>query len=161
MKRKSTTDDFIRKAIKIHGDKYDYTESIYFGSDKKISIICKNHGKFSQKANGHLNGKGCSKCGRIKANKSESLTQEKFLQKSIKIHSYKYDYSKVNYTKNNEKVEIICKNHGPFYQKPNDHTTGQIRGLLCVKCNSGIGCFNEDISLIDKVKKYLEHYNVV
>jgi YesN/AraC family two-component response regulator len=59
----------------------------------------------------------------------------------------------------------ICGKSSKEYKRrlhvDHNHTTGQFRGLLCVKCNSGIGCFNEDISLIDKVKKYLKHYSRV
>ena len=39
-----------------------------------------------------------------------------------------------------------------------NHATGQIRGLLCVKCNVGIGSFCEDITLLKKAKDYLVHH---
>lgn len=35
------------------------------------------------------------------------------------------------------------------------HTTGKIRGLLCSKCNTGIGMFNDSIELLSKVIEYL------
>lgn len=37
-----------------------------------------------------------------------------------------------------------------------DHTTGKFRGWLCSKHNRGIGCFNDDISLLRKAVEYLE-----
>jgi len=64
--RKLTTEEFIEKAKKIHGNKYDYSKSIFINTRTKLEIICPIHGIFYQKANGHLNGKGCSKCNSSK-----------------------------------------------------------------------------------------------
>jgi 5-methylcytosine-specific restriction endonuclease McrA len=37
-----------------------------------------------------------------------------------------------------------------------DHKTGKVRGLLCRKCNLGIGMFGEDVENINKAIRYLE-----
>lgn len=57
-----TTEEFIKKAKEIHGDKYNYSKSEYKGTKIPILIICSIHGEFYQKPNDHLNGKGCKKC---------------------------------------------------------------------------------------------------
>lgn len=36
-----------------------------------------------------------------------------------------------------------------------DHKTGLIRGLLCGRCNTAIGLLQEDPSLLDAAKKYI------
>lgn len=53
-----------------------------------------------------------------------------FIEKALLKHGDKYDYSKVNYTKWNNKIIIICKLHGEFEQIPNNHLNGQ----GCIKC---------------------------
>jgi len=48
-----------------------------------------------------------------------------FIEKSINIHSNKYDYSLVEYYNSRLKVKIICPEHGIFEQEPASHTRGQ------------------------------------
>ena len=121
-------ENFIKRANKIHGDRYDYSKVEYANANKKVCIICPEHGDFWQTPSAHLNGKqGCPKCyGNIKS------TTEEFIKKSRLIHGDKYDYSKVEYNGNKTKVCIICPEHGEFWQRPNSHLNG--RG--CSKCNS-------------------------
>lgn len=37
-----------------------------------------------------------------------------------------------------------------------NHTTGEVRKLLCGRCNAAVGFVNEDLSILDKMRKYLE-----
>jgi len=119
-----TTKEFIKRSVKIHGNKYNYSKVEYIGIYEKIIIICKEHGKFEQIPNVHLKGCGCPKCSRNR------ITTEDFIEKSIKIHGEKYNYSKVEYINNREKIKIICKKHGEFMQTPNVH----LKGGGCPKC---------------------------
>lgn len=137
MGRLLTTEEFIEKARKVHGDKYDYSITVYKGRREKIDIICPIHGKFTQNAGKHLNGAGCEKCGYIKTGISQRDNKETFIAKAKSIHGEKYDYSKVQYTKSNEKVCLIChektedgREHGEFYIRPNNLITG----YGCPKC---------------------------
>ena len=40
MGRRLTTKEFIEKAKKKHGDKYDYSKVVYKSSREKVTIIC-------------------------------------------------------------------------------------------------------------------------
>jgi hypothetical protein len=125
-----TKKEFIKKAREVHGDKYDYSKVNYVNSQTKVCIICPEHGEFWQIPNSHLRSRGCNKCGNEKISESISSSKEEFIKKARKVHSDKYDYSKVKYVGAHAKVCIICPEHGEFWQKPSDHTNGH----GCPKC---------------------------
>lgn len=83
---RSNTKDFIEKAKKIHGDKYDYSKVEYEHNARKVSIICPIHGVFRQSPNNHLQGNGCPKC--TISNIEESLMRE------LDILNVEYVYQK-------------------------------------------------------------------
>lgn len=124
---KLTLKQFIKRADLIHHNKYDYSKSIYNGVFNKLIIICSKHGEFEQFAGAHLRGKGCKKCSKTCFN-----TTEEFINYATSIHKDKYDYSRVIYkTFSNDKIEIICKKHGSFWQLPISHVRGNGG---CIKC---------------------------
>lgn len=122
-----TTEEFIIRANKIQGNKYDYSKVEYVDYNTKVCIICPEHGEFYQTPNKHLLGQGCPKCGNTK-----KLSLTEFIERSRKIHGNKYDYSKARYVNNGTKVCIICPIHGEFWQTPHNHLIG--RG--CNKCKN-------------------------
>lgn len=126
--KRNTTEEFIEKAKKVHGNKYDYSKVEYIDKLTPVIIICPKHGEFTQTPDTHLNGSGCQKCGMEKSKKtavSQKLTTEKFIEKARKIHGNKYDYSKVEYVNSHTPVKIICKIHGEFEQSPTNHLCGK------------------------------------
>lgn len=61
--KKLTKEEFILKAKKVHGDKYDYSYSVYINSRTNILIRCLRCGRvFSQNPQTHLQGCGCRYC---------------------------------------------------------------------------------------------------
>jgi len=131
---KKDTDDFILKSKQKHGDKYDYSKSIYKNAHSKLIIICPIHGEFQTTGRNHYyKGYGCKKCGYSKPHNKHNL--ESFLNKCKTIHGNKYDYSKVDYISVNKKIKIICKKHGDFYQMAGIH----LKGHGCKKCAESIG----------------------
>ena len=125
--------DWLNDFISIHGNRYDYSKVEYIRSSMRVIIICKEHGEFLQTPNTHLRGTGCKKCavslvGILNRNNN-------WLSDFISIHGDRYEYKKVKYTKNNEKVIITCKKHGDFKQSPNTH----LRGRGCPNCNTSKG----------------------
>lgn len=75
---KRTKNEFIEKAILVHGNKYDYSLVDYIKGNNNVTIVCKKHGEFLQSSSEHLKGKGCPKCS---MSKGEALIK-KFLEQN-------------------------------------------------------------------------------
>lgn len=121
------TDKFIKKALFVHGDTYDYSLVEYTKSNKKVKIICLHHGVFEQRAGGHIQGKGCPIC-----NKPIQKTTDSFIAEAKLVHGDKYDYSKVVYKNIDTPIIIVCPNHGSFVQSPYGH----LKGNQCSQCSN-------------------------
>lgn len=120
MSKRKTKEDFIREARLIHGDKYDYSKVQYVNNREKVCIVCPEHGEFYQSPTKHLSGQGCPFCSSTKKGDAD-----RFIAEAKKIHGNRYDYSKVVYVNNREKVCIICPEHGEFWQDPHNHLKGK------------------------------------
>lgn len=106
-----TTEEFIKKAKLVHGDrdKYDYSRVLYKTNSDEIIVGCKTHGYFKTTPDIHLRGCNCPKCvGLYK-------TTTEYISEAISVHGNKYDYSKVNYINADDKICITCPDHGDFW----------------------------------------------
>ena len=116
-----TTFKFIEDARAVHGDTYDYSLVTYVNNKTKVEVICETHESFWQRPKDHLKGKACPRC----ASTGVKKTTPQFIKNAKGIHGDTYAYSLVNYRTSYSKVEIICKEHGSFWQRPNNHLNGQ------------------------------------
>jgi len=136
---RKTTETFIKEATFKHNEKYDYSLVDYINSKVKVKIICYKHGVFEQTPDTHLCGSGCPICsGNVILNVNE------FKIKANSKHTNKYDYSLVNYINGRGKVKIICKLHGEFEQRAENH----VRGDGCPSCSG-----NKKLTVNDFIKK--------
>jgi len=129
--KKITTEEFIKKAKEIHNNKYKYSETNYINAKTKVKITCVKHGNFEQIPDNHITKEyGCPLC----ANERKKNTIEYFIEKSIKIHGEKYNYSLVKYINNYTKVTIKCNMcHNIFEQTPNTHVDTKSGCPFCAK----------------------------
>ena len=130
--------DFIKKSKRVHGDKYDYSKSVYKGANEKIEVICPIHGSFWIRASAHYSqNQGCSKCG-IESNiAKQTLSFGEVIDKCIDIYDnkYKYIYSKGSYINTKSELEIICPEHGIFKISAYRH----LHGAGCPQCQESFG----------------------
>lgn len=113
------------KLNKIHNNKYDYSETIYINKENNIVYKCNIHGHVTQNAGEHTRGHGCRLCGiEFRRNQTRLKYEKTLISDFKKTHGEKYTYENVEYTNGTTKVDITCKQHGSFLQKPDDHKSG-------------------------------------
>lgn len=146
------TNLFIQKAKSIHGDRYDYSKTIYTNALSKVAIICSLHGEFEQRAVSHLRGHGCNLCRHEYIKNKSRDTLEQFLAKAKQTHGDKFNYDKVNYVNSVTNVIITCPIHGDFEQRPAFH----VKGNGCQLCYGNKRYTNEEF--IEKCKLIHKDY---
>jgi len=149
-KLRHSCERFLEDAKKAHGDRYDYSQVEYINALSNVTIICPIHGTFSQKPANHIRDVGCPKCGDKSTADKRRRTTEDFIKESREVHGEKYDYSRVEYKSSHEKIEIVCEEHGSFWQSPVNHVRGNKAG--CPGCA---------VSGFDQTKPGLLYYLVV
>lgn len=108
-------EEFIERANKIHGFKYFYDKANYVNYSTKVTVTCPIHDDFEQFPSSHLKGYGCPKCN------GKHLEVDELKNKLNDIHQGKYDYPMVEIPKSSDKIPIICKKHGLFFQTLSKH----------------------------------------
>ena len=84
---------FLKECAKIHNNKYDYSLTIYTKSKEDIIVNCNKHGDFKQKAEMHLQGQGCPKCGNPTSRKEAEINN---YIKSLGIETIENDRNILN-----------------------------------------------------------------
>lgn len=128
------TTEFVAKARKIHGRKYDYSRVRYVNVDTPVEVICRKHGSFFPSPWNHSKREpptGCPKCGDHRGStKVRERHKNAFVARAIAVHGKAYDYSKTVYKDARSKLTIVCRKHGPFQQEAFSH----LRGIGCPRC---------------------------
>lgn len=125
------TEQFIERAKQKHGQKFDYSETIFNSWKEKLKIKCPIHGEFYQYPYSHLHY-DCKKCGALECGKKQAFTTDEFIKIAKNIHGKKFDYSKVIYKQSGQRVIITCLIHGDFECFPLNHIGNKKAG--CPKC---------------------------
>lgn len=131
------------KAEKIHGDKYDYSNSVYNGKNNNVTIFCNTcSALFITNPDNHLQGKGCPSCGLQKVrDKNQEIVKDR--AKTIEAdviskHNSRINCDKLDYKGSKVKSLFGCnvnEEHGYWLATPNDI----LRGFGCPICNASKG----------------------
>ena len=107
-------------------------------------------------------GNECKGCQSIRKAKSYLENQpkhrESWLQKNYKISVQEYE----DQFRAQTGICAICKRtdlSGRRLAVDHDHETGRLRGLICLKCNRGLGCFDDNKEFLANAVTYLKEAN--
>lgn len=123
-----------------------YTLGVDSTLHKYCKVKCRNahHNKHSGKIYRNSD-KGKASMRRWRLFKEFNLTEQ----------DYDSMFAKQNYSC------AICKTKEPTgynWHVDHCHTTNKVRGILCSKCNQGLGLFNDDGNILMSAKEYLESF---
>jgi len=116
--KKLTQDEFIKKAIKKHKNRYSYSEVNYINNHKKVKINCHIHGSFYQTPHNHLKGHGCRKCSYLKNSKISSDKENLWLDEvGIKIRQKVFIINGKTYIVDgfDPETNTVYEFHGDFW----------------------------------------------
>lgn len=122
-KRKTKTlAEFINDCELRFGDKFDFSKTVYTSNMADVIITCKEHGDFITTPKKFLLSEfGCEKCSRG----ARRVISKVWLERFKNVHGDLYDYSRSSFGRADDKIEIVCKEHGSFYQTPHNHANGE------------------------------------
>lgn len=153
MKRK-TVEEFKQQMLDINPN--IEISGVYINNKTPINCKCKICEHQWEARPDNLMHWGCPKCRLKKIGDKNRKSWEQVIQDFIKVHGNRYDYSKVKYTRSDEKICIICKEHGEFWQIPDNH----LQGHGCPKCNSSKGELLIEQFLKENNIKYIQQYQI-
>lgn len=124
-----TPTEYFLHQIKNHPNfnKLDFSKVEFTRRFDYTTVKCKvdGHGDFNIQFSNLYGGRGCPKCGRISTGMANRSNIDEFTERANTVHQGLYDYSLAEYSTNNEKINILCKEHGTFAQIPQKHLDGQ------------------------------------
>ena len=128
--KRLSNEDWILKAKKVHGNKFDYSKTNYVNSTTRVTIICPDHGEQIMFPHTHIEGYGCSECAKISVGDKNMFTQQEFLERVKHIPNLSFE--KTQYTGKRKSVIATCNIHGDY------ETTAEVllKGHGCKKCAS-------------------------
>ena len=169
-------EEFIKKAIKIHGDRYNYDNINYIDSRTKLEIMCYEHGIFNQLSNNHLQNHGCPLCDKSKGEiKIENLLKENYINYKTQYtfddlkdkRLLKFDFGILDKRKDLKcLIEFNGKQHYTkddfMHKTENDFNDSQHRDQLkinyCNENNIPLYIIRYDENITERLQKIINKY---
>lgn len=143
-KRTRTEEEIFAEATAVHNGRYTYKRLSREGVPT-LTVVCKEHGEFSQNMQSHLAGQGCRLCYNDSVSARKTMSLDEFIQKAREIHGDRYTYTELPRVRGERmRLSINCKFHGKFEQLANDH----LGGHGCPSCSLRVSQPNIEIKAL-------------
>lgn len=158
--RISNTEDFIKKAKKVHGNKYDYSLVRYKTGKDKVIIICPTHGEFLQTPFAHSSPSMKQGCPYCNISKGEDEIEKYLIKNNIEYINQHVFVDCIN-PKTSKKLpfdfylpkhNILIEYQGEQHYKKTGHFERNAGGFEGVQYRDNIKkkyCQNKEIKFIE------------
>ena len=116
--------EFEGKARNTHGDKYQYTKTVYAGAAKNVVVTCPLHGDFVLNAANHLRGQGCPYCA------GSATCDNDYKRRVDEVHEGRISVGPVSDMRH--KIDVHCNKCGRDWRT---WPKGLLEGYGCPICN--------------------------
>lgn len=147
--KSSTKSAFLKKAILVHGMKYDYSNVDYINNHTKVRIICPKHGEFLQTPNSHLSGKGCPKCQESHLEKDvRMLLEEKHIEYESSKHFSWLGQQHLDYYLPSYNLAIECQGEQHFIPSNKFNKKHSLDDIIKYDKAKFESCCNNNVKLV-------------
>ena len=160
-KRALTTEQWVKKARKVHGKKYDYSKTKYVNATTKVIVTCPDHGDFEINPSNHIQPtlkRGCKRCSGGRTfnydNSRKRLSQAEFLKRVSEVAPPNLDFSKSIYKGQKKTVTVVCKLHGEFESWPHNLFSGQ----NCSDCAAFLSGKKRRVNAKEIEERIIQHF---
>jgi hypothetical protein len=161
VKEKDRIRNKFRKEYLKERDKKRYLENKEQLKEYKKQYYLENKDNISEQAKKHyIENKECIKkrVKKYRLNNPDKLKDAALKRKfGITLDEYNVLLSKQKHRCAICKSFDVGRKDAKYFHVDHDHRTGKVRGLLCSKCNTALGLFNENVTLLKKAIKYLDN----
>lgn len=131
-----------------------------------ITTYCRDYGAaITSSVRGGRRSCRCEKC-KIKHRKESAARRQRETHR-LRSMGVDVDTCRILLAAQDNKCAICGRELTPWESGPDgrsgknthvdhDHKTGKIRGVLCINCNMGLGCFKDDTKLLRRAFEYLD-----
>ena len=128
-----------------------------YNYDKNLQWKCAEGHTWPATAKSVRSGRWCKICQNKLGGEKQRLQSDEFLSRALATHDSRYEYDMKTFKGRLEKIDIICKEHGTFGQRAQDHLSGNGCPLCFTKGEAELRKIIEGLGLRVETQKKIKN----